>query len=551
MTFTPTQEQLDIIEAFKHTRVLKVNASAGSGKTSTLKMLADANVVPSIYLSFNRAIADEASSKFPRHVSCRSQHQVAYAVFGKMLAHKLTRPKGNVYINVAGTVSEIVKYYKIDDFQTSEDTVLARSVGTLVKETVQRYQYSKDTNLELHHISKKSIKEITKGIDESKVKDLQYLVLRYANKVWKDKVNPLSPVLAEHDTYLKLWQLSNPVLPYEIIYLDESQDTNPVIYDVVSKQTHCKIVYVGDKHQSIYAFRQAINAMEKIEAPEKYLTKSFRFGQNIADVATFIINGQMDIKGAEWVDSHLLDHTPQQYAMLFRTNAGLIDQAVRLIAEGKRIRCDIDTYKFEQQLKSAEALLFEDHKNVKDETVALYSKWADLLDALDEHIELKRVVDVVTSGRTKMYLQALSKLKKQQGSYDILLVTAHKSKGMEWDNVVIADDFDLQKVLDVGGKINEQEVNLFYVACTRAKLGLKLPEEFLEVYDNMRLDFNIEDFDDSEINTHNQIPVSISCTTISFDDVFMDSVRDYKHKHGNFLFNENDVFEDEIRSHYN
>ena len=496
--FNPTQEQLDIIEAFKHTRVLKVNASAGSGKTSTLKMLADANVVPSIYLSFNRAIADEASSKFPRHVSCRSQHQVAYSVFGKMLAHKLTRSKGNVYINVAGTVSEIVKYYKIDDFQTSEDTILARSVGTLVKEAVQRFQYSKDDKLELHHISKKSLKEITKGIDESKVKDLQYLVLRYANKLWKDKVDPLSPVLAEHDTYLKLWQLSNPVLPYEIVYLDESQDTNPVIYDVVSKQTHCKIVYVGDKHQSIYAFRQAINAMDKIEAPEKYLTKSFRFGQTIADVATFIINGQMDIRGAEWINSQLLDHTPKQYAMLFRTNAGLIDQAVRLIAEGKRIRCDIDTYKFEQQLKSAEALLFEDHKNVKDETVALYSKWADLLDALDEHVELKRVVDVVTSGRTKMYLQALSKLKKQQGSYDILLVTAHKAKGMEWDNVVIADDFDLKKVLDVSsdGKVSEQEVNLFYVACTRAKLGLKLPKEFLEVYSEYYLDFNIEDFDD-------------------------------------------------------
>lgn len=497
-TFKPTQEQLDIIEAFKHTRVLKVNAAAGSGKTSTLKLLAEHNVQPSIYLSFNSVIANEAEGKFPSHVSCRTQHSLAYSVFGKMLAHKLTRKKGGVYNNVAGTVSEIVKYYKISDFETSEETIIARSVGSLVKETVKRFQHSKDCGFELHHIPKKSLKETAKGLDDQAVKDLQRMVLRYANKLWKDKIDPLSPVLAEHDTYLKLWQLSNPVLPYDIIYLDESQDTNPVIYDVISKQTHCKIAYVGDKHQSIYAFRQAINAMAKIDAPEKFLTKSFRFGQEIADVATFIINGQMDIKGAEWITSKLLDEEPQQYTMLFRTNAGLIDQAVRLISQGKKIRCEVDTYKFEQQLKSAEALLFEDPKNVKDETIALYSKWSDLLDALEEHIELKRVVNIVTSGKTNMYLKALSRLKKQQGAYDVLLVTAHKSKGMEWDNVVIADDFDMKKVLDVGeqGSVNEQEVNLFYVACTRAKQGLLLPTGFVDVYNEHNEEFNTEDFDD-------------------------------------------------------
>lgn len=498
MTFKPTQEQLDIIEAFKHTQVLKVNAAAGSGKTSTLKLLAETNQAPSIYLAFNKTIASEASSKFPKHVSCRTQHSLAYSVFGGILQHKLTRAKGNIYINVAGTVSEIVKYYKIEDTITSDEVVLARSIGTLIKETVVRFQFSKDETILDHHIPKAALKESTKYLSESSVVELKHKVIRYANKLWKDRIDPMSPVLADHDTYLKLWQLSKPVLPYDIIYLDESQDTNPVIYDVVKNQTHCKVVYVGDKHQSIYAFRQAINAMSKIDAPEKYLTKSFRFGQTIADLATFIINGEMSIQGAGWINSVFLRKEPEQYTMLFRTNAGLIDKAVHLIGQGKRVRCEVDTYKFEQQLKSAEALLLEDWKNVKDETVSLYSKWSDLLDALDEHIELKRIVDIILAGKTQMYLKALFKLKKQQGSFDILLITAHKSKGMEWDSVVIADDFDIDKILDVGvgGKCNEQEVNLFYVACTRAKYEIKLPSKFTDVYNEYLEDSTLEEIND-------------------------------------------------------
>lgn len=56
--FSPTQEQLDIVKAFGTTRVLKVNAVSGSGKSSTLKLLAEEYKQPSLLLAFNKAIAD-------------------------------------------------------------------------------------------------------------------------------------------------------------------------------------------------------------------------------------------------------------------------------------------------------------------------------------------------------------------------------------------------------------------------------------------------------------------------------------------------------------
>ena len=91
---TPTQEQKDILSAFKSTRVLKVNACAGSGKTSTLVMLAQDNPVPSLYVCFNKVIREEAELRFPSHVSCRTQHSLAYAEFGQGLLHKMQNKPG-------------------------------------------------------------------------------------------------------------------------------------------------------------------------------------------------------------------------------------------------------------------------------------------------------------------------------------------------------------------------------------------------------------------------------------------------------------------------
>jgi len=58
-----------------------------------------------------------------------------------------------------------------------------------------------------------------------------------------------------HSGYLKLYQLSRPDLSrdYDIILLDEAQDSNPTVADVVLRQS-CPKILVGDSHQAIYSF---------------------------------------------------------------------------------------------------------------------------------------------------------------------------------------------------------------------------------------------------------------------------------------------------------
>ena len=90
---------------------------------------------------------------------------------------------------------------------------------------------------------------------------------------------------------MKLYQLSKPQIQlYDCLFIDEAQDLTPgrkerrirsnriesvisAVTDIINNQRVSKIL-VGDKHQQIYAFRGAVNAMTKIESTVTYyLTK--------------------------------------------------------------------------------------------------------------------------------------------------------------------------------------------------------------------------------------------------------------------------------------
>lgn len=487
MAIKPTVEQQEILDIFPKHRVLKINAVAGSGKSSTLRMLAEENVMPSLYVCFNKANATEASEKFPAHVACRTMHSLAFSEFGRVLMHKLPSSfkAGEAYVNKGRSNTEIAKLFGIPDLRTSEDTMITqRAIAGLVKMTVSRYQNSAHKHIVSQHIPNRELMDMVKAHAELDVEKFRKVVINFAVKLWDARIDLASPVQAEHDTYLKLWQLSEPHLGYEVIYVDEAQDTNPVCLDILTKQQHCKLVYVGDSYQSIYAFRQAVNAMETIDAPFKVLSKSFRYGKEIADLATYLIKGGIQVKGLETIDSKVRYVDSKQYTMVFRTNGGLISRAVGLIMQGVKVYCNIDTRKFENQLTSAQALHDGRLKDIKDDEISIYSSWDEMMESIKDAPELKRISEIIEDGELNMYLRAIKQVTLNKNSYDVLLTTGHKAKGMEWDNVIIADDFSPKTILcaEDAPAYNQQEVNLFYVACTRAIKNLQIPLEFMDAY---------------------------------------------------------------------
>ncbi len=78
--FTPTIEQTNIGEESLTGKTFKVKARAGTGKTATAKLVADANDLKRIiYMVFNRKASEEAKAKMPTWVDARTAHSLAWA----------------------------------------------------------------------------------------------------------------------------------------------------------------------------------------------------------------------------------------------------------------------------------------------------------------------------------------------------------------------------------------------------------------------------------------------------------------------------------------
>ena len=474
MSRTPTPQQASCIAAAVDTmiKMLKIEACAGAGKTSTLTMMAEANTSPSLYLAFNKVTANEAAEKFPKHVTCRTTHSLAYSAFGTKLRDKLSRPTGG-YVNVAGTGSEIGKKYKLSPIELSPTEGLSAAfLGLLIRSTVARFEQSADQAVGQQHLPKQELLAL-KTKTGANMSYTEGVILAGAKALWKDRTDYSSNVLATHDTYLKMYQLSKPVLAgFDVLYVDEFQDTTPCVLDIVLQQKdRMKIVVVGDQYQAIYGWRGAVNAMKQVNCASLNLTKSFRYGQAIADIATTVLERKLVIEGnasIASVASFTCVDKALPYTRLFRTNFALLAAALEEIKRGTAVRLEIDVKDLVKLLQSAVALKIDDMKNVKHDKMLPFNHWSVMAEEAKNDPELGRISTVVTNGDADTWIAALSNHVNSDNPH-ITFTTAHKSKGREFSQVVVEGDFKSCYSKDgewVG--LSEEEQNLLYVACTRA-----------------------------------------------------------------------------------
>ncbi|ELO6086397.1 AAA family ATPase [Escherichia coli] len=251
LSFTPTDEQYAIESGYKENRFVTIQAKSGSGKTSTLYMLANGTNDSILYLAFNKSMAEEARRKMPPNVMCRTLHSICYQRLPQNLRHKLSRPEGQ-YVNVAGTGSEIAKKFKIQNLIDKNGKVLLTRamIGLMVKQTLAKYEFSDDEHIGHKHFPKVHMSDLKrKNINEQK---LINEVVKYAKQLWRERIDPKSETIMTHDTYVKLFELSKEDLGYDIIFGDEFQDVNPAFLSILRNAKSAKrIVVVGDEFQCV------------------------------------------------------------------------------------------------------------------------------------------------------------------------------------------------------------------------------------------------------------------------------------------------------------
>lgn len=464
----PTPEQEQIIEC--GSSFLKVNAFAGTGKTTTLVQYAGARPrTKMLYIAFNKAIQTEAQHKFGAgsNVKCVTSHGLAFPRFGSLYANAnklVDRIRVNQAVDALGLKEypEDFKMYVADSVLKSIDRYLVSDSEEFDEDSIARYL-----------------------VPGSEVDPSDIALL--SKKLWAKMCDVGDPSVGMvHDGYLKLYSLSKPRLNYDSILFDEAQDANPVTADLVENQS-CARVIVGDNHQSIYSFRGATNAMRKFDAElTLYLTKSFRFGQEIADVGNALLKNfkgeRKQLIGTD-APSHIGGISRSaNHLFIARANATIFDEAVQMVNAGRKIGFigGISGYRMGEVLDSYN-LWSGNKRDIKSpylKTFKSFETMAEYSNAVDDK-ELKSLVRAVKNNGSKiprLVKQISGGTVEESKNVDVWLSTPHKAKGLEHDNVRMADDF-MDLMSDTGGirkiEFKElEEVNIVYVVATRAKKAL-------------------------------------------------------------------------------
>ncbi|MDQ1013286.1 energy-coupling factor transporter ATP-binding protein EcfA2 [Streptomyces sp. V4I23] len=175
----PTDEQTTAADTFKTGDHLALQAGAGTGKTSTLTLLAAATPHRrGRYIAFNKAIALDAATRFPPTVTCKTAHALAYAAVGHRYARRLGGPRQAGWRT--GQALGITKPVHIGNREVTH-----KALSQAVLKTVTRYCHSADRTLTRHHVPR------LRGLDAPEHHaQLADTVMPFARKAWADLQHP-------------------------------------------------------------------------------------------------------------------------------------------------------------------------------------------------------------------------------------------------------------------------------------------------------------------------------------------------------------------------
>ncbi|MGC8493450.1 MAG: UvrD-helicase domain-containing protein [Syntrophobacteraceae bacterium] len=469
----PTEEQEAIVRAGG--RVIRINARAGTGKTTTLRMLANEHSDKNIlYLVFNRKARDEAQSKFPQNVKVKTIHSLAWGYVGKdfekigdfgpkdLLPYFKSSGSAQVLSKIA---HDFLVFFLNSPFERIEDAVDAfeKLLPEQVKEPFKRH--------------------------------LPQMIgyMRTLATQWNRQDRP-----CPHDFYLKMFhktgKFDQALSRYDMVLVDEAQDLSGVMLDAL-KKCQKRVVLVGDSHQQIYGFRYAMDAMRNLTCDEDYeLTLSFRFGKTIAGLARHLIREAKGENGFKIVgnpqktsDLTVAEFAPRRNsAVLSRTNLALFANAMALRAKKTSFRFERDIEKVLWQTLDVYWLAEGEKSKIRSEWIQSF----DNFEALEEYAEncsdfqLRGVSQVVRrySGSFPEVIFDMAGINKAENgdSNAVILSTIHASKGQEYENVHI--DSDVADMLDSAEKLEpaqyDEEINIAYVGFTRAIKHLSISKSF-------------------------------------------------------------------------
>ncbi len=461
MLLNSTEEQVAACDVFASGDELALIAGAGAGKTTTLEMMgrAASKRKRGLYMTFNRATADDARSRFPRNVECSTAHSLAWRATGQEFKDRLSAPR--IPPKKIAPLLGITR-----DMYAGPNKITCAHQARLVMEMIRAFCYSNATEVMARHM------EAVNGLSPQEQEETARLLLPFAMKAWDDICSPSGKLPFKHDHYLKMWALTRPRLRGDFILLDEAQDTNPVVEEIFLAQD-AQRVCVGDPAQQIYAWRSARDVMTGFPARHLHLTQSFRFGPRIAETANrWLEHAGSDLRltGVGSAASRI-GEVIHADAVLCRTNSDVMTEVFRFLEVGIPVAMAGGGEALRKIAKAAQDLKAGRRTNHPE--LFLFSDWGEVQDYAENDTagqDLRSLVQLVDAHGPEAIIHAVERLSEERQA-QVTVSTAHKAKGREWSRVRIGPGFRRPPADDDGRQrlLNPAEARLIYVAVTRAR----------------------------------------------------------------------------------
>ena len=452
-----------------------------SGKTFTLCKLAEMTppIKSSIFLAFNKSIAEELGQRLPRTVKAQTLHSCALSSLFKAfslnfslsdsknfnLAKEKMEFKGVHPKRIPGIIMKVCKLYDLMRFNLVPDNIEAIIV------LGERYGEEADEELAKRAIE---LRMLNKRIADN------YFLNGGGGKLPMDFTDMLY--------YATQYVHKEDFKQYNVVMVDEIQDLSPLQYQLIKmlKTPRGRLVGVGDEKQAIYGFQgsnlDTLNAIKN--APNTVtlpLSMTYRCARDIVDEACKVFpDGIVAAPGAEkgFVGEGAFTDAEEGDFILCRNNAPLVEAFITLLRKGKK--CTILGKEFGDELVSLidsvddvwglEKILLDleeklSKKGLKNPTkTEAYDKVNEKVNVLLSLYEYFGSLDKVRSVIYDIFVENASR--------GIILSTIHKSKGLEADRVFFLEPGLIPSKYAVTELAVYAEKCLKFVGITRARKEL-------------------------------------------------------------------------------
>ena len=442
-----------------------VRAVAGSGKTTTCVYAL--TYIPGVDLTKVQAVTFHSAgfSAVRRHLNGVRVNVDGYKI-RNLLRDRLNMVESDLYSAFCAKLIELARG--------------ARGIGALVPDTESAW-----VDIINHHDLSLDSEDAT----ESRAIEIAREAMHWADEeAEKGNIDFNDQLYLPLKWRLKLWQ-------YDWVIIDEAQDTNPVRRALakLSLRPGGRLIAVGDEKQSIMGFTGAsVDAMDLIRREfsciDLPLTVSYRCSKAVARRAKTLVPyfecAESAVEGSDTAKTlkDALTVLGPKDAILCRNVAPLVELAFSLIAQGRgchvagrEIGQGLVNLIKKQKAKGIDALLTK-LADYREREVAKFTAKGEeqKADSLCDRIACIEVVIHALSENDRTVPALIAKI---EGLFTdtngvLTLSTMHKSKGKEWPSVAIYRPELCPSKWARQDWQQEQEVNLLYVAWTRAKVNI-------------------------------------------------------------------------------